>query len=832
MIRKVVMRMMMTGLKRMGQGLAVTALLFAGATAQQIQPPDAAHLELALRKLNVLGSALYVGAHPDDENSAVIATLAEGRLLRTAYLSMTRGEGGQNLIGPEQGTLMGMIRTQELLAARRVDGGEQYFTRAIDFGYSKTSKETISFWGREKIVSDIVWVIRSFRPDVIMTRFSDTLGGHGNHLASAILTEEAFDKAGDPSQFPEQLRYVKPWKPKRIVFNVFRWSGGVAPSTNSVRLNVGEYNPLLGKSYTEISGLSRSMHKSQGVGSGQYRGELWQYFEPTKGEPATTDLFDGVNTTWSRVKGGEHVGSILKQAQNSFRADDPAASVPLLVRALHELNTLESDPWVEQKRKELTKVILGCCGIWTDALAATYEVSPGASIPITVSAINRSAVSVLLERVHAKFGADTVLTAALNDNVPSDLKLALTIPRDQPLSQPYWLETEPSHNSYRVSDQRLIGLPENPPALTVDVTFRIGGESIPVQIPVRYRWIDPVAGEQYRPVIVVPPVAVNLVNATVVTPDDSERDVRVIVRGTGTKRSGEVHLDLPESWTASPRSVPFSLASGNDEVAATFRIKPLQGAVNGSFTAVARLSGETIDRGMTTINYPHIPIQTLFPRSTGNLVRVDLKTGGKRIGYIVGSGDGIPDALRQVGYDVTLLSDEDLETADLSSYDAIVAGVRAYNTREKLPAQQERLMAYVRNGGTYVVQYMTPRREGTDAMGPYPFTISRDRVTDETAIIRFLKPQHRLLNVPNKITQADFSGWVQERGLYFANQWDSRYQTILECRDAGEAELPGGLLYAHVGKGAFVFTGYAFFRQLPAGVPGAFRLFSNILGAR
>jgi len=526
------------------------------------------------------------------------------------------------------------------------------------------------------------------------------------------------------------------------------------------------------------------------------------------------------------------VGSILKQAQDSFRADDPSASVPLLVRALHELNTLGPDPWVEQKRKELTKVILGCCGIWTEALATTYEVSPGESIPITVSAINRSAVSVSLERIHAVFGTDTVLTSALNNNVPSDQKLTLAIPHDQPLSQPYWLETEPSRNSYRVSDQRLIGLPENPPALTVGVTFRIGGESIPVQIPVRYRWIDPVAGEQYRPVIVVPPVAVNLVNPTIVAPDDSEREVRVIVRGTGTKRSGEVHLDLPESWTASPQSVPFSLAGGNDEIAATFRIKPLQGAVNGSFTAIARLNGKTIDRGMTTIDYPHIPIQTLFPRSTGKLVRVDLKTGGKRIGYIVGSGDGIPDALRQVGYDVTLLSDEDLESADLSSYDAIVAGVRAYNTREKLSAQQERLMAYVRNGGTYVVQYMTPRRQGTDAMGPYPFTISRDRVTDETAKIRFLKPRHRLLNVPNRITQADFSGWIQERGLYFANQWDPRYQTILECRDAGEAQLPGGLLYAHVGKGAYVFTGYAFFRQLPAGVPGAFRLFSNILAAQ
>ena len=823
---------MMTGLKRMGQGLAAIVLLFTGATAQHIQPRDAAHLELALRKLNVLGSALYVGAHPDDENSAVIATLAEGRLVRTAYLSMTRGEGGQNLIGPEQGTLMGMIRTQELLAARRIDGGEQYFTRAIDFGYSKTSKETISFWGREKIVSDIVWIIRSFRPDVIMTRFSDTLGGHGNHLASAILAEEAFDKAGDPSQFPEQLRFVKPWKPKRIVFNIFRWSGGVAPTSNSVRLDVGGYNPLLGKSYTEISGLSRSMHKSQGVGSGQYRGVVWQYFEPTKGERATADLFDGVNTTWSRVKGGERVGSILKQAQDSFRADDPSASVPLLVRALHELNTLGPDPWVEQKRKELTKGILGCCGIWTDALATTYEVSPGASIPITVSAINRSAVSVSLERVHAVFGTDTVLTAALKNNDPSNLKLTLRIPRDQPLSQPYWLETEPAHNSYGVSDQRLIGLPENPPALTVGVTFRIGGESIPVRIPVQYRWIDPVAGEQYRPVIVVPPVAVNLVNATVVVPDDSEREVRVIVRGTGTKHSGEVHLDLPESWSVSPQSVPFSLAGGNREIAAMFRIKPLQGAVNGSFTAIARLGGETIDRGMTTINYPHIPIQTLFPRSTGKLVRVDLKTGGKRIGYIVGSGDGIPDALRQVGYDVTLLSDEDLESADLSSYDAIVAGVRAYNTREKLPALQERLMAYVRNGGTYVVQYMTPRRQGTDAMGPYPFTISRDRVTDENANMHFLEPRHRLLNIPNKITQADFSGWIQERGLYFANQWDPRYQTVLECRDAGEAQLPGGLLYAHVGKGAYVFTGYSFFRQLPAGVPGAFRLFSNILAAR
>ena len=477
--------------------LLLFAVHFSSLSAQPRSPKvlDAAELRLAMEKLTVLGSVLYVGAHPDDENTAFLTCMSKGRLMRAGYLSVTRGEGGQNLIGMEQGDLMGILRTQELLAARRIDGAEQFFTRAIDFGYSKTLDETMRIWGKEKILSDVVWVIRRFRPDVVVTRFTPTQGGHGNHLASAELADEAFGAAGDPTRFPEQLRFVKPWSPKRLVWNVFRFRQSDRPTRpeNSVALDLGTYSPLLGESFTEIAGQSRSMHKSQGFGASQSRGEFVNYFQYVEGDTAKVDLFDGVNTSWSRVPGGEAVGRILNEAVREFDCDHPAESIPALLKAYAEMHNLSGDPWIEVKKQELVEAIKSCAGLWMDALASDNSAVPGSEVKLTALALNRSDYPFVLERISYSLGAsDTLLHLPLRVNQPVQVGGSLRLPADFHDTQPYWLREQPELGSYQVADQQMIGLPENPPALSVTMTIASPDGGLDVQVPVRFRRVDPV----------------------------------------------------------------------------------------------------------------------------------------------------------------------------------------------------------------------------------------------------------------------------------------------------------------------------------------------------
>lgn len=809
--------------------LMTTLLLCEAQTPNSLSSSE---LGLKLRKLMVLGSALYIAAHPDDENTAAISFLGKGRLLRTGYLSMTRGEGGQNLIGPEQGEMLGIIRTQELLAARRIDGGEQFFTTAIDFGYSKTSEETMGIWGKEKIVGDIVWVLRKFRPDVMITRFSDTLGGHGNHTASALLAREAFLAAGDRRKYPEQLSHVDPWQPKRIVFNIFRGGGGggTDPSSKAVRLDVGAYSPLLGLSFTEISGMSRSMHKSQGFGAGQNRGSLLQYFEPTDGETANVDLMDGVDLTWSRIKGGARVAEILQRALTSFSHENPAAVVPILTEAYAALNALPPDPWVDVKRQELIEAILGCAGVWLDALASDHSAPPGGQLKVTAYALKRSEAPVEVARLRiTAHEADTVVAMKLQNNNQVQIAMMVDIPQHASPTQPYWLREEPEKGAYRVAEQRQVGLPENPRALSFLFTLSVHGTPLDIAVPVRYRWIDPVDGEQYRPFQIVPPVSVNLAERVFVFADGGEKEIRVLLHAGGRSGKGTIRLNIPDGWKSDPPFAPFELKKKGDEAAFTFKVKPTRQTRGGQFRAVVDMGGEVSSSGLLATKYDHIPIQTIFPEAIGKLVRLDLKKKGERIGYITGSGDEIPAALKELGYSVKLLSDEELEFANLKNYGAIVAGVRAYNTRPKLKRHQERLMDYVKQGGTYIVQYVTRQQLESENLGPYPFEVSRDRVSVEEAPVQFNDPKHPLLNSPNRIKESDFDGWIQERGLYFADKWDPRYETVLECHDPGEPPRKGGLIVARHGRGYYIYTGYSFFRQLPAGVPGAYRLFVNLI---
>ena len=823
--------------------LLLLSLLFFSAPplkAQQPATPDAAETEVALRRLGVVGSVLYVGAHPDDENTALLAYLARGRGVRTAYLSLTRGDGGQNLLGTEKGELLGLVRTQELLAARRVDGAEQFFTRAIDFGFSKSPEEALRIWGHDAVLSDVVWVIRRFRPDVIITRFPTTgEGGHGHHTASAILAVEAFDAAGDPARFPEQLKYVEPWKPKRLVWNSFNFRPGERPkdADKLLSVDVGEYSPALGKSYTEIAAESRTMHKSQGQGTPARRGTALNYFAHIKGEPATKDLFDGVDLTWRRIRNGEAVGQLLADAAAKYDAANPRAVLPLLLRAYEEMTKLataklQADPWVLEKRERLGEVIRECAGLWIEATAPDPYVTPGSQVKVNTTLVNRSDFPArLLDR--GPIGSKpTEAAAELKSNQPVSQELTVTAPANY--SQPYWLAEEPGKGLYNVREQTLIGTPENSPPLEMYVSVAFGADSTTVAfpVPVVYRWTDRLRGDLYRPVVVVPAVAVNLEEKTLVFPDRQARQVRVTLKSNVSgETKGALLLRLPAGWSSSPVEVFATLKGKDDEFKATFNVTPPPGTGQGRLAADFH-SGKVFTRGMQEIDYPHIPRQTLFPPAEAELVRVDLQRRGSRVAYVMGSGDEIPEALRQVGYDVTLLSDEDLDAADFSRFDAVIVGVRAYNTRAALRKNQRRLLEYVERGGTLVVQYNTPDRtlEGAQ-LGPYPFKLTQDRVTDEDAAVTLLAPDDPILNAPNKITPADFDGWVQERGLYFASDFDARYTPLFSAHDPGEQDLKGSTLVARYGKGTYVFTSLAFFRQLPAGVPGAYRLFVNLISA-
>jgi len=817
--------------------LALLSFLFILPThlhAQASSPKmlHAAELRLALKKLTVLGSVLYVAAHPDDENTAFLTSMTKGRLMRTAYLAVTRGEGGQNLIGSEQGDLMGVIRTQELLAARRIDGAEQFFTRAIDFGYSKTSEETMRIWGKERILSDVVWIIRKFRPDVIVTRFTPTLGGHGNHTSSAALAAEAFEAAGDANRFPEQLASVRPWKPKRLVWNVFRFQQSDWPTRpeNSVALDLGAYSPLLGESFTEIAGRSRSMHKSQGFGAGQNRGEFINYFQHVAGDSARSDLFDGINTSWSRISGGEALGKTLEDAHNKYDAEHPANLIPILFRAYDQMSKLPSDAWVEVKKRELIDVLKSCAGLWVDALASDYSAVPGGELRITTVVLNRSDYPFTVEKISLPLGSrDTLVNARLAFNQPIQAAFSYRLPVDRSTTQPYWLREPHALGAYRVAGQDVIGTPENLPALSVKIALASPDGRLEVETPVRFRSVDPVEGEQYRPLEVIPPIALNLLEKVHVFTKQEEKSILVSVRSGGPNISGSVSLRVPEGWRVKPEAIPFNFAAKNEQLAASFSVGPTRGAVPGDFTVVATVGNAILTQGLTTIHYAHIPPQTVFPQAEGKLLRIDAIGKRRNIGYIMGSGDEIPVDLRELGYSVTLISDEDLANGSLSNYDVIIAGVRAYNTRPQLKTNQKKLMDFIESGGTYIVQYVTRQRLEAENLGPFPFNVSNDRVSVEEAPVRFVSPDHALLNRPNKITSEDFEGWVQERGLYFADKWDQRYTSVLASNDPGEQSKEGGLLVARYGKGYYVYTGYAFFRQLPAGVPGAYRLFVNLI---
>lgn len=776
---------------------------------------NVAEIAQNIASLSVKGSVLYIAAHPDDENTRLLAYLAKEAKVRTAYLSLTRGDGGQNLIGNEQAELLGQIRTQELLAARKVDGAGQFFSRANDFGFSKTSEETFKIWGKEQILADAVWVIRKFRPDVIITRFpEDERAGHGHHAASAIIAREAFVAAADPKKFPEQLKKgVTVWQAKRILWNTYNFGGNNTTAPDQLKIDVGVYNPLLGRNYGEIAAISRTNHKSQGFGSALQRGEAFEYFSHTAGEAARTSLFDGINLTLS----SKEVINLLTKIQQHYQLSQPAASLPDLLK-LKKLAAKEQ----EFNHQLLDEIIADCAGLWAEAVVPEASYAVGDSINVTVNAIYRGLTPLKVKvLVNGK-------SLNLQENRMSSIRYGIKANQSD-ITQPYYLKKEHPIGYYVIDKQEEIGYPENPSSLTVKAVFSLNDEQFELSLPILYKSTDPIKGELYQPLVVAPQVTATLSDQAYLFVNQQPKNIEVSLKSFTKNIEGELVPILPSGWKAHPEEINFKFSAKGDAQIAVFQITPGAGSTTGKLHLQVKTNGQMENKGLRTIRYDHIPNINLFPEATAKLEVADLKIAGKRIAYIDGAGDLVANALQQVGYQVVHLNPSQVLLNDLSAYDAIVTGVRFFNISEDAKNIYFKLMEYVKNGGVLLEQYNVNNGLKFTNFGPYPFKLVNKRVTEEDAMVTFTKPTHAALNYPNKITSKDFEDWVQERGLYFAEDIDPKYETILRMNDTNEAANDGSLLIADYGKGKFVYTSLSFFRQLPAGVPGAYRLFANLL---
>ncbi len=809
--------------------------------SQQPQKPTASEIFQNIQKLNFLGSALYIAAHPDDENTRLISFLSNDVKARTAYLSLTRGDGGQNLIGPEIRELLGVIRTQELLAARRTDGGLQYFTRANDFGYSKHPDETLAIWNKNEVLADVVRAIRKFKPDVIVNRFDHRNPGstHGHHTSSAMLSFEAFDLVNDPTQYPEIAKEYGTWQPKRLFFNTSWWFYGSrenfdkADKTNLVEVETGNFYPSLGLSNGEIASLSRSMHKSQGFGSTGSRGSETEYLEFLKGDfpKDRTNLFDGIDTSWSRLEGGAAIGAILEKVEKNFNFKDPSESVPQLVQAYQLLQKLPESHWKTIKTEELKAVIADCSGLFLEAVANQASVAPKGAVVVTVEAVNRSSANIALNAVTSPIIAfpATFVPTPLKKNERYTLESSEYSFSATSYSSPYWLKEKGTLGMYRVEDPTLIGLPEQVNQFPVKFLLTINGVEIPMVRNIVYKYNDPVDGEVYQPFEVLPEVTSSLPEKVLIFASQEEREVPVIVRAGRDNVSGTAILQHPEGWTVTPKQQFFEITNKGQEQTLLFTVTPPKQQSEGTLRPLLQVGDTFHDSELITIDYDHIPVQSVLVPSEAKVVRIDIQKKGAHIGYINGAGDTVPESLKQIGYQVTTIPPSEIYRENLKQFDAIVVGIRAYNTVPEMAFKQQELNAYVENGGTLIVQYNTSRGLVTDALAPLPLSLSRDRVTDEESEVRILAPKHEVMNTPNTITTKDFDNWVQERGLYFPNEWSEEFTPILGMNDEGEPQTKGALLVASYGKGYYIYTGLSFFRELPAGVPGAYRLFANLL---
>lgn len=806
-------------------------------SAQQPEKPNAAEIHQMIKKLNVLGAVLYVAAHPDDENQRLISYYANHKLFDVTYLSLTRGDGGQNLIGPELRELLGVLRTQELLMARAVDGGFQQFSRANDFGYSKTAEETLQIWDKDEVLSDVVWTIRQTQPDIIVNRFfhEERFSTHGHHTASAMLSLEAFSKAAQPDAYPEQLAYTEPWQAARVFFNTSWFFYGSrekfeqVEKSNLYPVDCGVYLPLKGKSNNEVAAEARSKHRCQGFGSMSSRGEAMEWLDFVAGTPPQKkDPFDGINTTWRRLPEGAPIGAILASVERQFKPDDPAASIPDLLEAMQMIKALPDSYWKKRKLEDIKAVIRYCAGIYLESTASTDMATHHQAVNVRLEVINRSPLPFVLGAVDIGNGLfDTLPGVRLEHNKGWIIQAPVVIPPQMKYSGPYWLEHPYSAGMYQTPDQRLRGVADLPTALHVRWSFTLNGVPLEYKTNVAHKTEVSAIGEVWRPFDVLPPVFASCTESNYVF-RDSARQVQVQVIAGRDSLLGEILLKATgQDYVVSTPAQPFFFERKGASQTFTFTVHPGSGAA--FLEPVATVSGVSFVQRLATIEYDHIPRQRVLLSSRTPAFTTDVQTLSKNIGYYMGAGDELPTALGNIGCAVTLLKDEDIDVKNLEQYDAIVLGVRAYNTRASLKFHHPIFMDYVQQGGTLVVQYNTSGELVVPNPAPFSVKISRIRVTDETAPVRFLLPDHPVLNRPNKITVSDFEGWEQERGLYFIGDRDSAFSAPLSMHDPGEKPADGSLLIAPYGRGQFIYTSLSFFRELPAGVPGAYRLFANII---
>lgn len=791
-----------------------------------------------LESFNSFKTVLYLAAHPDDENTRVISWLVNGEHARTGYLSLTRGDGGQNLIGTEIGDELGILRTRELLAARSIDGGEQYFTRAVDFGYSRSAEETLEKWDEEQILSDVVWVIRKFRPQLIITRFPpDKRAGHGHHTASAMLAIQAFEAAADENQFPEQLEFVEPWQVQSVYWNGSLWwdkdlEKDFQADSAVWRANIGGYNPYTGKSYNELGSLARSQHKCQGFGVDIQRGETFEYFRPLAGVALPNGLNDLETPTWESL-GVPQVEKMVANVVANFDVAAPQNSLTDLAAIYTELYTVKNTYWREQKQKEIEKIIRASAGLFVEALTDEPVFAPNQNAEITVNFLARLTDKLSIDGVMCNgAGMSFKAPAALPKNKFATYKLEAKLPGSY--SNPYWL-IEPYKNMYVVDNQQKIGQAANKPLLEIETSLFIDKTVIPLRIPVKYKWRDRVEGELQRGLTVAPPVCINFDQPMSLNLNGEPASLTATVKWFTDSGSYPINFTA-DGWDISVKNhqlldsgINLKAKGAGTEEQLIFTLTPQKGATQGVLRAL--LPNEPV-RAYHKIEYAHIPTQIYMPLAQVNLVNLNVKIYGEKVAYIMGAGDRVAEGLVQMGYKVDVLDKTDLANADLSQYQAVVLGIRAYNTQAWLQNFTDKFFAYIQQGGNFIVQYNTASRFLQDAPtipSPYPFTLGRNRVTEEDAKVKFREKHNPVFNAPNKLNSTDFDGWVQERGLYFATDWDKAYSAPIGWHDKGEKETRGGLLIAPYGKGNFMYTGISFFRELPAGVPGAYRLLANLI---
>ena len=809
--------------------------------AQQPEKPTSSQLYHQLQNLNFLGSVMYIAAHPDDENTRLISYLSNDIHARTAYLSLTRGDGGQNLVGSEIRELLGVVRTQELIAARKKDGGEQFFTRANDFGYSKHPDETLEIWNKSEILSDVVLNIRRFKPDLIINRFNHRNPGstHGHHTSSAMLSFEAFDLVGEANEYPNSAKQYGVWQPKRLLFNTSWWFYGSkenfekANKKNLLTVETGNYYTTLGLSNGEIAATSRSMHKSQGFGNTGVRGKQTEYLEFLKGDfpQNKLKLFDGINTTWSRIEGGDKIGDILYSLEDNFNFKNPSTMIPKLLNAYELLLKLPESHWKVVKLKELKALIANCAGLYLEVVSNQQNIVPNGDVTFTVEAINRSNTQITIKRISSPL---VIFPASLKEytlemNEKYNLESTVGTFSGKDYSSPYWLNEKGTMGMYHVNDKSILGYPEKSMKFPVKFHLSINDVDINFERNIVYKFNDPVDGEVYQPFTIVPVATCSIKEKVIIFSDQKTKKIPVHIRAGKDNIEGIITLNSPEDWVIKPQSHPFSVEKKGDQSIVYFEVSPPKEISEGQLNPIIQIGEKTYDKELHMLDYKYIPLQQVLMKSESKVVHLILQKKGENIGYIEGAGDAVPESLEQIGYQVTRIKPAEITYDKLVKFDAIVMGIRAYNTVPELEFKQVELNRYIENGGNLILQYNTSHRLITKDIAPFQIELSRDRVTDEFSEVSFLAPQHPILNFPNKISVNDFENWVQERGLYFPNKWAKEFTPLLGMNDKNNKLTKGALLVAPYGKGYYIYTGISFFRELPAGVPGAYRLFANML---